>query len=109
MLATTIKWNYNEVINNCAKMTTASKQLAGAHSKLKSSLAKLSTWEGKDATAFKDSMNKTILPALETEAKFMASVASTLKSMAEKAKAQEEARSRSSNLLQGIQAIKDRI
>lgn len=109
MLATTIKWNYNEVINNCAKMTAASKQLAGAHSKLKSSLSNLSTWEGKDATAFKNSMEKTILPALDKESKFMASVASTLKKMAENAKAQEEARSKSSNLLQGVQAIKDRI
>lgn len=109
MLAQTIKWKYDEIINHCSKMTTAGNQLEGSFNNLKSALNALSTWEGSDATAFKAAMNDTILPALQNEAKFMKDVAATLKKMAERQKAAEEARSRSSNLKDGLSSIASRL
>lgn len=109
MLAQTIKWNYNEVINNCGKMTTAGNQLEGSYNNLKNAMNALTTWEGSDATSFKAAMNDQILPALQKEAKFMKDVAATLKKMAERQKAAEEARSRASNLKEGLNAINSRL
>lgn len=109
MTVQVIRWSYNEVINNCGKMTTAGNQLEGSYNNLKNALNALSTWEGSDATAFKAAMNDTILPALQKEAQFMKDVAATLKKMAERQKAAEEARSRASNLKDGLSAINSRL
>lgn len=107
--ATVVKWQYNEVVNNCTKMTSASKELLASYNNLKSALANLDSWQGTDATEFKNAMSQTILPALETESKFMASVAATLKKQAETAKEQEELRAKNSNLKDSLSAIKNRI
>ncbi len=109
MTTQVIKWHYNEVINNCGKMTQAGGQLESSYNSLKNALNGLSTWEGADATAFKEAMQGTILPALEKEARFMKDVAATLKKMAERQKAAEEARSKASNLKDGLSAISSRL